>query len=111
MSGVSQLMAGKDDNVKILLGDERMNYKPNADIPFSSPANVFGNKSMMVALTDVDADRCEAGKSIKQKGALLWADCGDTTLIYGMPMAVTKANLVDEVLFLDCVGQLLCELK
>ena len=57
------------------------------------------------------ADGCEGAKILKQKGALIWAQDEDTSVIYGMPMAVTKAELVDEVLSLDRVGQRLCELK
>ncbi|EAW31395.1 chemotaxis-specific methylesterase [marine gamma proteobacterium HTCC2143] len=102
--GGRQLMVGKDGKVKILLGDERMNYKPSADITLGSAANVFGSKVLAIVLTGMGADGCEGAKILKQKGALIWAQDEDTSLIYGMPMAVTKAELVDEVLSLDRVG-------
>lgn len=109
--GGRQLMVGKDGNVKILPGDERMNYKPSADITFGSAANIFGSKVLAIVLTGMGADGCEGAKILKQKGALIWAQDEDTSVIYGMPMAVTKAELVDEVLSLDRIGQRLCELK
>ncbi|MEH6556590.1 MAG: chemotaxis response regulator protein-glutamate methylesterase [Oceanicoccus sp.] len=109
--GGKQLMIGKNGKVKILPGDERMNYKPSADITFGSAANVYGNKVLAIVLTGMGADGCEGAKILKQKGATIWAQDENTSVIYGMPMAVTKANLVDDVLSLDRVGKRLCELK
>lgn len=109
--GGKQLMIGKNGRVRILPGDERMSCKPSADITFGSAANVYGNKVLAIVLTGMGADGCEGAKILKQKGATIWAQDENTSVIYGMPMAVTKANLVDDVLPLDRVGKRLCELK
>lgn len=109
--GGKQLMIGKNGQVRVLPGDERMNYKPSADITFGSAANVYGNRVLAIVLTGMGADGCEGAKILKQKGATIWAQDESTSVIYGMPMAVTKAKLVDDILPLNLVGQRLCELK
>jgi two-component system chemotaxis response regulator CheB len=91
-------------SVKILPGDERMNYKPSVDITFASAANVFGSATLGVVLTGMGADGCEGARLIKQQGGFIWGQNEATCVVYGMPRAVVKANLTDEVLALSDVG-------
>lgn len=107
--GGKQLMISKGGKVRILDGDERLNYKPCVDITFGSAANVFGDKVLAVVLTGMGADGCEGAKLLKQKGSTVWAQDEETSVIYGMPMAIAKANLADEILPLLKVGERLCE--
>ncbi|MEE8058883.1 MAG: chemotaxis response regulator protein-glutamate methylesterase [Pseudomonadales bacterium] len=107
--GGKQLMIGQGGKVKVLPGDERLNYKPSVDITFGSAANVFGDKVLGVILTGMGSDGCEGAKLLKQKGASIWAQDKATSVIYGMPMAVARANLTDEILPLPKVGARLCE--
>lgn len=46
--------------VKILPGDERLNYKPCVDITFGSAAKSYGDKVLSVVLTGMGADGREA---------------------------------------------------
>ena len=107
--GGKQLMIGKGGKVKVLPGDERLNYKPCVDITFGSAANVYADKVLAVVLTGMGADGCEGAKLLKAKGATVWSQDEATSVIYGMPMAVAKANLSDEVLPIDKVGSRLKE--
>lgn len=108
--GGKQLMIGKGGRVKILPGDERLNYKPCVDITFGSAANVYEEKVLAVVLTGMGSDGCEGAKLLKQKGSTIWAQDEKTSVIYGMPMAIAKANIADEVLSLRQVGARLCEI-
>ena len=97
--------------IKILPGDERLNYKPCVDITFASAANVYPNQTLGIVLTGMGADGCEGARLLKQNGCDIWAQDEATSVIYGMPMAVAKANLADEVLPLQQAGQRLAEMK
>jgi len=55
------------------------------------------------------ADGKEGCRMMKQSGSVVWSQDEKTSVIYGMPMAVAKAGLSDEVLPLDEVGPRLIE--
>jgi two-component system chemotaxis response regulator CheB len=108
--GGKQLMISKGGKVKVLPGDERVNYKPCVDITFASAANVYRDQVLAVVLTGMGSDGCEGAKLLKQNGSVVWAQDEATSVIYGMPMAIAKANLADEILPLPQVGARLAEL-
>jgi two-component system chemotaxis response regulator CheB len=109
--GGKQMMVTKGGRIKILPGDERLNYKPCVDITFASAANVYPNQTLGVVLTGMGADGCEGARVLKQQGCDVWAQDEATSVIYGMPMAVAKAKLADDILPLQQVGQRLAEMK
>src|SRR5690606_40955976 len=96
--GGKQMMIGKGGKIKILPGDERVNYKPSVDIIFASAANVYRDQVLGIVLTGMGADGCEGARLLKQNGSVVWAQDEATSVIYGMPMAVAKAKLADEIL-------------
>ncbi len=102
--GGKQLMLDKRGCVRVMPGDERVNYKPSVDITFGSAANVYGNQLLGVVLTGMGSDGCEGARLIKQKGGSIWSQDQDSSIIYGMPMAVAKAELTDKVLALAEIG-------
>ena len=108
--GGKQLMIAKGGKIKVLPGDERLNYKPCVDVTFGSAANVFGDKVLAVVLTGMGSDGCEGARLLKQRGAEVWAQDEETSVIYGMPMAVAKARLTDQILPLLKVGEQLKDL-
>jgi two-component system chemotaxis response regulator CheB len=108
--GGKQLLISQNNTLKVLPGDERLNYKPSVDITFGSAANALGDKALGIVLTGMGSDGCEGARMLKQKGATIWAQDEATCVIYGMPMAVVKANLADEILPLSDVGARLAEL-
>ncbi|HLT14189.1 MAG TPA: chemotaxis response regulator protein-glutamate methylesterase [Marinobacter sp.] len=100
---------GGQARVRILPGDERLNYKPCVDVTFGSLARSFPGKTLGVILTGMGADGKEGCRMMKQSGSVVWSQDEKTSVIYGMPMAVAKAGLSDEVLPLDEVGPRLIE--
>lgn len=95
--------------IRIVDGDERLNYKPSLDVTFGSVARDLGGKVLGVVLTGMGADGRDGARLLKAEGATIWAQDEASCVIYGMPMAVARAGLVDEVLDLRRVAPRLCE--
>lgn len=109
--GGKQMMLDSRGIVRILPGDERLNYKPSVDITFGSAAKVFQDKVLAVVLTGMGADGREGARMLKEAGSTVWAQDEASCVIYGMPMAVAKANLADGIYDLDDIGRYLAELS
>ncbi|TLX55474.1 chemotaxis response regulator protein-glutamate methylesterase [Stutzerimonas nosocomialis] len=107
--GGKQMMIDGRGSVRILPGDERLNYKPCVDITFGSAAKSFNDKVLAVVLTGMGADGREGARLLKQCGSQVWAQDEASCVIYGMPMAVVKANLSDAIYSLDDIGRHLAE--
>ena len=107
--GGQQLMIASGGRIKVLPGDDRVNYKPSVDITFGSAAKAYSDRVLAVILTGMGADGCEGAKLLKQQGATVWSQDKETSVIYGMPMAVAKAGLSDNVLPLDEIGKQLAK--
>ncbi|MCY1336860.1 Chemotaxis response regulator protein-glutamate methylesterase of group 1 operon [compost metagenome] len=107
--GGKQMMVDARGVIRILPGDERLNYKPCVDITFGSAAKSYNDKVLAVVLTGMGADGREGARLLKQGGSQVWAQDEASCVIYGMPMAVVKANLADAVYSLDDIGRHLVE--
>ncbi|VVP23101.1 protein-glutamate methylesterase/protein-glutamine glutaminase [Pseudomonas fluorescens] len=107
--GGKQMMIDGRGAVKILPGDERLNYKPCVDITFGSAAKSYGDKVLAVVLTGMGADGREGARLLKQGGSSIWAQDEASCVIYGMPMAIVKAELADAVYSLDDIGRHIVE--
>lgn len=107
--GGKQMMVDGRGAIRILPGDERLNYKPCVDITFGSAAKSYRDRVLAVVLTGMGADGREGARLLKEGGSQVWAQDEASCVIYGMPMAVVKANLVDAVYGLDDIGRHLSE--
>lgn len=107
--GGKQMMVDARGVVRILPGDERLNYKPSVDITFGSAAKAFQDRVLAVVLTGMGADGREGARLLKQNGSQVWTQDEASCVIYGMPMAVFKANLSDAVYSLDEIGSRLVD--
>lgn len=107
--GGKQMMVDGRGTVRILPGDERLNYKPCVDVTFGSAAKAYNDKVLAVVLTGMGADGREGARMLKQCGSQVWAQDEASCVIYGMPMAIVKANLSDAVYGLDDIGRYLSE--
>jgi two-component system chemotaxis response regulator CheB len=93
--------------VKIIDGDDRVNYRPCVDITFASAAKYFASKALGIVLTGMGSDGRDGAKLMKENGASIWAQDENTSIIYGMPMAIAKANLANAILPLQDIGPML----
>lgn len=96
-------------SIKILPGDERMNYKPSVDITFASAANEFAGGVLGIVLTGMGADGCEGARLLKDRAAVVWGQDEASCVVYGMPKAVAVAGLTDEVLSLGHIARKLSQ--
>lgn len=99
--GGKQMMLSGRDKLKILAGDDRVNYKPCVDVTFGSIANQFNGRVLAIVLTGMGADGREGARMLKAKGHNVWAQDSKSCVIDGMPSAVINADLVDEVVSLN----------
>lgn len=96
---------GAQARIRIVLGNDKVNYKPCVDITFASVAKLYKNKTLAIVLTGMGADGREGGKLLKQAGATIWAQDEKTCVVYGMPQAVANAGLSSESLPLEHVAK------
>ena len=109
--GGQQLMLDRG-RVRVIDGDDRVNYRPCVDITFASAAKHYPGKALGIVLTGMGSDGKEGAALMKQGGSSIWAQDQQTCVIYGMPMAIAKANLADAVLPLqDIAAKLIKEVR
>ncbi len=108
--GGVQMLISKDGGrmvLKIKEATQKQTYKPSVDITFSSLANICSSDVLAIVLTGMGTDGREGAKLLKQKGATIWAQDEESSVIYGMPMAIAEAGLADAVLSLEEIASLL----
>ncbi|GGD57824.1 protein-glutamate methylesterase/protein-glutamine glutaminase [Lacimicrobium alkaliphilum] len=71
-------------------------YKPSVDLSFASLARIYGGDVLAVILTGMGADGREGARSLKSRGASIWAQDEKTCVVYGMPQAVAAAGISSE---------------
>lgn len=91
-------------SIRIRESDDRINYRPSVDIAFAAAAKYFGSKALGLVLTGMGADGKEGARLMKASGAHIWAQDEASSVIYGMPMAVTKAGYADDIVSLKDIG-------
>ncbi|WP_289028087.1 chemotaxis response regulator protein-glutamate methylesterase [uncultured Paraglaciecola sp.] len=68
-------------------------YKPSVDVTFDSICDVYGGNVLAVILTGMGADGKEGCRKLKHRGATIWAQDEKSSVVYGMPQAVTIAKI------------------
>lgn len=79
-------------------------YKPSVDVTFNSIAEEYSGRVLAIVLTGMGSDGCNGTRLLREKGATVWAQDEASCVVYGMPMAVVKENLVDKVMSVDEIG-------
>ncbi|MBQ0730734.1 MAG: chemotaxis response regulator protein-glutamate methylesterase [Oleispira antarctica] len=107
--GGMQLMVDSRNGgcIHIHESDDRISYRPSVDIALASAAKHFGRKALAVILTGMGSDGKEGAHLLKQAGGTIWAQDEASCVIYGMPMAVAKAGLVEKIIPLDAIGPMI----
>ncbi|MEX1201207.1 MAG: chemotaxis response regulator protein-glutamate methylesterase [Methylophaga sp.] len=96
--------------LQIERGDEAETYRPCIDITLSSVSKICPATTLTIILTGMGADGCEGTKKMHALGGAVWAQDKQSSTIYGMPMAVAKAGVVDKILGLSDIGPQLAAL-
>jgi two-component system chemotaxis response regulator CheB len=95
--GKHMTIEGRAGNARVVISEpERhpnVSYKPSVDVTFDSLAQVYSGNVLAIILTGMGADGREGCKTLKAKGAKIWAQDEQSCVVYGMPQAVTVANI------------------
>jgi two-component system chemotaxis response regulator CheB len=78
--------------------------RPAVDVLFRSVAEEFGGHALAVILTGMGADGCRGCEQLSSLGARILAQDEKSSVVWGMPGAVSRAGLADEVLPLPQIG-------
>jgi two-component system chemotaxis response regulator CheB len=82
------------------------NYsRPSVDVLFRSVAVAYPGSAVAVVLTGMGHDGRQGCERLGASGSLVVAQDQPTSVVWGMPGAVTEAGLADAVLPLPAIGQ------
>ena len=100
----------KDTSGRLDLSDDPPENacRPAVDVLFRSAAATYGRRSIAVILTGMGTDGRAGAARLKAEGAYVIAQDEQSSVVWGMPGAVTKAGLADEVRPLDSVAAAVC---
>jgi hypothetical protein len=78
--------------------------RPAVDVLFRSVANAYGSGVLAVVLTGMGQDGLRGCEAIRAAGGQILAQDEATSVVWGMPGYVARANLADRVLPLSVLG-------
>jgi two-component system chemotaxis response regulator CheB len=84
--------------------------RPSVDVLFADVAKELGNSALAMVLTGMGSDGCDGAKLLRQAGVAVIAQDEASSVVWGMPGAVTKAGLASLVLPLTDIGPSIREL-
>lgn len=99
-------LARSDGQSRILLDDgPPVKFcRPSVDVTFSDAAQLFGASALAVVLTGMGSDGLEGARLLRQAGATIIAQDEASSVVWGMPGAVSREGLAHYVLPVDQIG-------
>lgn len=97
------------DTVKIYTNKDahENSCRPSVDVLFRSAAEVYGCNLLAVVLTGMGQDGLKGCYAVKNAGGRIFVQDKETSVVPGMPCAVSKAGLSDQIFPIDSMG---CEI-
>lgn len=95
-----------DGQVRMRLEDTApVNFcRPSIDLVFSDAAAAYGASALGVVLTGMGTDGLEGARLLRQSGARIIAQDEATSVVWGMPGAVSRQGVAHHVLPLPGIG-------
>jgi len=78
--------------------------RPAVDVLFRSAAKVYGSSLLALVLTGMGSDGLKGAQEIHQAGGTIITQDEESSVVWGMPGAVTKANLAHAVVPLNALA-------
>ena len=94
----------RSHRLRLLASPPENSCRPSADVLFRSVGEVFGAGVLGVVLTGMGQDGLRGCEAIRAAGGQVVTQDKATSVVWGMPGAVTEAGLSNQVLPLDEIG-------
>jgi two-component system chemotaxis response regulator CheB len=94
---------GGANRIHLHEGPPENSCRPAVDVLFRSVAGVYGGATLGVILTGMGHDGLRGCELIREQRGLVLAQDEASSVVWGMPGAVTHAGLADKVVRLDQV--------
>ncbi|MCB9061968.1 MAG: chemotaxis-specific protein-glutamate methyltransferase CheB [Halobacteriovoraceae bacterium] len=96
-------------NYKIVLnqGEKVCHVRPSVDVTFKSVADCFDGQVLSIVLTGMGDDGAEGSKALAKKDTYIFIQDKHTSIVWGMPGAVDRANVGAKIIPLDKINELL----
>ncbi len=104
MEAISASRGGHKATLHLTQGPLENHCRPSVDVLFRSAAAVYGSAVLAVVLTGMGADGMLGSKVIRTAGGAVIAQDQASSIVWGMPGAVTNAGLAQRVLPLDAIA-------
>lgn len=95
---------GTSMQIELSQGAHENSCRPAVDVLFRSVVDIYGGNVLSVILTGMGQDGARGCEGIKAAGGRVIAQDEATSVVWGMPGAVTNAGLADQVLPLDNIA-------
>lgn len=95
--------AGTEHRIHLHDGPPENSCRPAVDTLFRSVANHFGDGALGIILTGMGQDGLRGCKELHERGSRIISQDQNSSLIWGMPRAVTEANLAHQILPLESI--------
>lgn len=78
--------------------------RPSVDVLFRSAASAYGSGVIAVVLTGMGSDGLDGCRAVRAAGGKVLVQDRETSAVWGMPGAVAKAGLADQVLSAEAIA-------
>lgn len=95
--------------VEVSQGPLENSCRPSADALFRSVAEAYGPAALAVVLTGMGQDGLRGCEALKGSGGRVLVQDEKTSVVWGMPGAVAREGLADEILPLESMGARIAE--
>ena len=95
---------GTDVRIDLNQGTPENSCRPAVDVLFRSATEVFGGNMLSVVLTGMGQDGARSCETVRSLGGRIIAQDEATSVVWGMPGAVSQAGLADHILPLEKIA-------
>ncbi len=82
-------------------------YRPSVDVMIDSVVDGYGKNTLGIIMTGMGKDGLEGIGKMKQTGGYCIAQDEESSVVYGMPKAVTEAGFADVIAPLDKISEII----